>query len=456
MRKSILFVISLICLFCFAFPVLAADPVLVESITLDQTSAVISVGKILNVKAVIAPKKATAKKPEWISSDETIATVQNGKVKGIAPGTAIITAKATDDSGVIASAEITVVQPIKKITADNTKLILAPNTTWRPEINIEPENATIQKLVWTSSNDKIANVDENGVISAVTIGKCTIIGTATDDSRKKINISVQVKNHDVLILMPGEVQVDFETRGNWYGSRIQIGRRVWEESEETIVTYKKGLVCEGSSEHKLRPLKPGSETIEIVTKHNGKKVTGKRSINVFVAQSAVVIENEETIGRLEAESYNGHTYQIFYSERTWDDAEAFCEKLGGHLVTITGENEQKFIERYLAKAQKQQSYWIGLNSGKNTVFSTWVTKEAISFTKWADGNPDRNQPYSCGRIAASEYADQNNWTMKRGTWDDESNNYSFINGFICEWDEENSQKALPPIGEESAEIDPGR
>ena len=445
MKKACTIILSLLFALCLVLPAAAADPVPVENITLDPVSAVVSVGKTVNVKAIIEPKNATAKKPEWSSSDESVATVQNGKVKGIAPGTATITAKATDDSGVSATMEITVVQPVKKIKSSDTKLILAPGTIWKPEITIEPADATIQKLAWTSSNDKVANVDENGEISAVAAGKCNIVGTATDDSKQKITISVQVKEHDILILTPGEIQVSFETRGNWVGSRLQIGSRVWEESEETVVTFKNNMVCEGSAEHKLRPLKPGSETVEITKKHNGKKVTGKTTYTVFIAQAAVPMESDAEIGRMEAESYEGHTYQVFYSGRSWEDAEAFCEKHGGHLVTITGEKEQKFLERYLAKAEKKESYWIGLNSGKSTKFSAWITKEAISYTKWADGNPDRNAPYSCGRMAASDYSDNNNWTMGRGCWDDEGNNYYYIAGFICEWDEENSPNVLPPL-----------
>lgn len=445
MRKTYLSVfISILLVLCTILPASAADPVPVESITLDPASAVISVGKTLNVKATIAPKNATAKKPDWTSSDETVATVQNGKVKGIAPGTATITAKATDDSGTTATLEVTVVQPVKKITADNPKLVLAPGTTWKPDITIEPADATIQKLTWTSSNDKVANVDETGEISAAAVGKASITGTATDDSKQKVTISVQVTEHEVTILTPNEVNVSFDTRPSAYSSRLQIGSFVREESEETTITFKNGLVCEGSAEHKLRPLKPGSGSVEIVTKHNGKKVTRKESHSVFVAQSAVPTESDKEIGRLEAESYEGHTYQIFCSSRSWDDAKAFCEKHGGHLATITSDKEQKFLERYLAKAEKKESYWIGLDSGKSKKFSKWITGEAISYTKWSDGNPDGNEPsHNCGRMAASEYADNNNWTMGRGTWDDVDANYYWINGFICEWDEENSPNALP-------------
>lgn len=450
-RIVLIIMLAMIMSLCWILPVFAADPVLIENITPNPESAIVSVGKTVNIKVIIDPKKATNKKLEWTSSNEEIATVKNGTVKAVAPGNAEITASSTDGTNISCKIDITVVQPIAKITASESKLVLAPKTTWKPEITIEPKNATVQKLAWSSSNDKIAHVDENGEISAIAVGKCNIIGAATDGSKKKVTIALQVKEHDILILVPGEVSVDFDTRNSSYGSYFQVGRLVISDTEDTTVTFKNGLVCEGSGNRKLRPLKPGSETIESVTKHNGKKVTARHSHTVFISQSAVPLENDDEIGRLEAESYEGHTYQVFYSSRSWDDAEAFCEKHNGHLVTITGEKEQKFIERYLAKAEKQESYWIGLNSGKSSSFSRWVTKEAISFTKWMDNNPDRGQPNSCVRIAASEYSDSNRWKMNRGTWDDESSTYYYINGFICEWDEENSPNVLSPLEPKMAE-----
>ena len=415
-----------------------------SGIVLDHEDAVVSVGKTVSLKATIEPQNATLKKLEWSSSDEAVATVNGGKVKGIAPGNAVITAKATDESGTEVSVAITVVQPVKKIITDHNKLVLAPGVTWIPEITIEPEDATIRKLAWTSSNDKVANVDENGEISAVAAGSCNIIAAATDDSKQKLSISLQVKEHDVVILTPKEVHVDFDTRYASYGSYIQIGGWSSSETEEIIVTFKDGLVCEGSAEHTLRPLKAGSGTVEVQKKHNGRN-SGKNTYTVFVAQEAVPIERDDEIGRMEAESYEGHTYQAFYSGRSWDEAEKFCEKHGGHLVTITTDKEQKFLERYLAKAEKPQSYWIGLNSGKNKQFTKWITGEVLKYSKWSEGNPDGNEPsYNCARIAASEYADENGWTMKRGTWDDVGGTYYSIVGFICEWDEENSPNVLPP------------
>ena len=245
-------------------------------------------------------------------------------------------------------------------------------------------------------------------------------------------------DHDIVITEPGEITVDFytinahvpyETDGN--------GRDV------TTVTYKNGLLREGTGDHTLLPVHAGSETVDVVTKLNDKKVLSSSTHTVFVAQSAVVPETDEEIGRMPAESFEGHTYQLFYSMRSWEDAEAFCEAHGGHLVTINTAAEQRFLEKYLDAVEVRASYWIGLNSGKATKFTSWITGEPLDFTKWAPGNPDRKKPESCGRIAAKSYQDHIGWTMGRGNWDDESKNYSHIAGFICEWEEENSAKALP-------------
>lgn len=40
---------------------------------------------------------------------------------------------------------------------------------------------------------------------------------------------------------------------------------------------------------------------------------------------------------------NGHRYQVFDESMSWTDAKIYCENLGGHLVTINSEEEQKFL-----------------------------------------------------------------------------------------------------------------
>ena len=80
----------------------------VVEITLDKTTLLIAVGKEETINASILPLGATNKRLNWSSSNEAVATVENGVVTAVAVGTATITAAATDGSGVTATCQVTV------------------------------------------------------------------------------------------------------------------------------------------------------------------------------------------------------------------------------------------------------------------------------------------------------------------------------------------------------------
>lgn len=93
----------------------------VESVTLDKTEGVLTVGNTVTVTATVTPDTATNASVTWSSSDEVIATVDSeGKITAVAPGTATITA--TSDSNPDASAAYAVtVQAKKVVTSTSTK-----------------------------------------------------------------------------------------------------------------------------------------------------------------------------------------------------------------------------------------------------------------------------------------------------------------------------------------------
>ncbi len=88
----------------------------VESVTLDKTEGVLTVGNTVTVTATVTPDTATNASVTWSSSDEAIATVDSeGKITAVAPGTATITA--TSDSNPDASAAYAVTVQAKKVVA---------------------------------------------------------------------------------------------------------------------------------------------------------------------------------------------------------------------------------------------------------------------------------------------------------------------------------------------------
>ena len=80
----------------------------IEEITLNKTNITLYVGETETLVTTILPDDATNKNVKWSSRDTSIATVENGTVTAIAPGTAIITATTQDGNGKSASCVVTV------------------------------------------------------------------------------------------------------------------------------------------------------------------------------------------------------------------------------------------------------------------------------------------------------------------------------------------------------------
>lgn len=85
-----------------------ASIVYATDITLDQTSAALTTGETVTLTATVKPENADDQSVTWTSSDATVATVANGVVTALKPGSATITASANGGEDITASATITV------------------------------------------------------------------------------------------------------------------------------------------------------------------------------------------------------------------------------------------------------------------------------------------------------------------------------------------------------------
>lgn len=103
--------------------------VAVTGISLDKDSADVVIGENYTLTATILPSNATNKNVTWTSSDETVASVNNGVVTALGEGTTTVTVT-TEDGGYTASCDITVIQKpeITSFTNDgNTVTVTAVN-----------------------------------------------------------------------------------------------------------------------------------------------------------------------------------------------------------------------------------------------------------------------------------------------------------------------------------------
>ena len=172
----------------------------VTKVKVTPTKKTITVGGTFRLNTVVSPSNASVKDVFYESSNKKIAVVdQKGKVKGVKKGTAIIKVT-TLDGKKTASCKVTVQEkkaPVKEILVTEvvvtpTKATLTEGETTALAVLVKPDNASNRNVIWKSSNQEIAKVDSNGVVTAVREGSAEITATAADGSGKKAVCAVTV------------------------------------------------------------------------------------------------------------------------------------------------------------------------------------------------------------------------------------------------------------------------
>ncbi|MBE5967735.1 MAG: Ig domain-containing protein [Lachnospiraceae bacterium] len=153
----------------------------------------LGLGDKVTLKAIITPEYAS-KNVKWTSSNEKVASVNSkGKVVGISYGFATIKAITKDGTELEASCEIEVVKPVQRVLLDKGSISMMAGESKKLKATISPKNATYNTINWTSSDDSIAMVDENGVVTALKAGKVSISASAEDGSSKKAVCIVNIR-----------------------------------------------------------------------------------------------------------------------------------------------------------------------------------------------------------------------------------------------------------------------
>ena len=156
------------------------SPISVKKVSLSRTSVALSKGKTYQLEATVSPSNATNKKLTWTSSNTKVVTVDStGKITTLKNGTATITCKSAN--GKTATCKITVRDiPVTGITLDKTSVIADVGATFDVKATILPNNATNQKIVWSTSDKSIAKISSSGKVTAVAPGVCQITATTVD------------------------------------------------------------------------------------------------------------------------------------------------------------------------------------------------------------------------------------------------------------------------------------
>ncbi|MCH5287254.1 MAG: Ig-like domain-containing protein [Christensenellaceae bacterium] len=164
-----------------------------ESIELTSKTDAVNVGSYLTIQAKVLPNNVNDKSVTWSSSDESVAKVNtSGRVTPVGPGTCVITCASAAFPEVAASMNITVSQPVTKVSFMEKEVTVHVGGSVTVFWQVEPANATDQSVAFSSRDERIATVNADGTIYGVKRGSTTISVTAQDGSNKRATIKVNV------------------------------------------------------------------------------------------------------------------------------------------------------------------------------------------------------------------------------------------------------------------------
>lgn len=87
---------------------------------------------------------------------------------------------------------------------------------------------------------------------------------------------------------------------------------------------------------------------------------------------------------------DGHKYYVIKEKMSWEDAKEYCEKLGGHLATVTSAEEQAVVAN-VAKKCGENDIWLGASDCREEGVFEWVTGEEWSYSNWSKGEPNNGR-----------------------------------------------------------------
>lgn len=127
---------------------------------------------------------------EFETSDEKIVKInKDNELVAVADGKATITARY---DGIVATKDIKVITPIKSMLFSSTNSTIRVGKDLQMKLQIQPSNASTDTLKYTSSDEKIATVNQNGIVTGVSAGKVKItVYDSFTDTEKSVNLTIR-------------------------------------------------------------------------------------------------------------------------------------------------------------------------------------------------------------------------------------------------------------------------
>ena len=250
----------------------------------------LSVGASQTLVATVMPEDAEVSLV-WTSDKEEVAVVDDqGKVTGVAPGTALISVTADE---AVATCEVTVVAvKAEKISLEPKEIELEVDQQYELEVIYTPAEASASDLEWSVDKSYVATVDKDGKVTAKSAGTCVVIAkcnkgklaaachvTVVDKEEGGEDIIVEAESMELapssLDLVVGNERT---IRAVFYPDNATVTDLEWATSNDAVVTVNDG---------KVKAIKEGNAFITATC--NGGKLSAKCEVTVSEASGEISI-----------------------------------------------------------------------------------------------------------------------------------------------------------------------
>ncbi|NQF14209.1 Ig-like domain-containing surface protein [Brevibacillus sp. HB1.3] len=311
--------------------------------TLEATKTEVSVkkGKKTNVSLKFAGSSIPGSKATWKTADKTVATVDDGDIKGVGEGSTVITASYKDQ-------EVEIRVDVEgggnsdgKLEADVTKLKLEKGDKETIKLTYDDDKLSGSKATWKTSKSSVATVNDDGVVTAKSKGTATI--------------TAKYKGYEVEI----EVYVDTDTSGKLEADETSISlkkgdrdtiqlrydddklsgsKATWKTSNSSVATVDDGVVTA-----------KGQGTATITASYKGDKVEIRVKVDYNNSGKLEVNDSSISLKKGERETltlkYDGST--ISNSNASWSTSRSSVATVSSSgTITATGKGKATITAQY--------------------------------------------------------------------------------------------------------------
>jgi uncharacterized protein YjdB len=249
-----------------------------ESIKIGNLPNEFSVGQKHKLEFELTPGNSTEKGVLWESSDGAVLTVdKNGVITANGEGCATVTVRSTANDQIFASVEIEVlpekvapVIPVETVNISSSVDTGRIGDTIKLTVKIGPEGA-VGYLIWHSSDENVAAVSQNGVVTLRKAGDVTITVSCGDKISDSITIKVKERLSESITL---KMESASSTENGYLLKQGQSGKVVATLDEDATVrdiiyASSDSSIAKISSDGTVEALKGGKVTITVSTSYDG-------------------------------------------------------------------------------------------------------------------------------------------------------------------------------------------